>query len=114
MWSVFTDEKQLPDDFSQVIFHLPKIRSFFWILVPAAFYQRVHLTDRGHKDDLLWSQGGHWRKLTSNSFSEAVSKFRSGLKYDMMILDSFSVGEVKHQTLQCSFLYKHFPLLGFW
>lgn len=51
--AVFSDEEQLPDDFSQIIFHLLKIGSFFWILVPAAFYQGVHL--RGHKGYLLQS-----------------------------------------------------------
>lgn len=51
--AVFSDEKKLPDDFSQIIFHLPKIGSFFWILIPAAFYQGVHL--RAQKGYLLHS-----------------------------------------------------------
>lgn len=40
----------LPDDFPQINFHFLKVRSFFWVLVPAAFYQRVHLT--GGKNNL--------------------------------------------------------------
>lgn len=93
-----------------MIFHLPEVRPFFWILVPAAFYQRVHLStgDGAHKGNLALSQEGC--KLTSNSFSESVSKFKSGLKLDVMILDSFSVGEVKLQILLCSYLQSIFRL----
>lgn len=90
-------------------FHLPEVRPFFWILVPAAFYQRVHLStrDRAHTGKLALSQEGC--KLTSKSFSESVSKFKSGLKLDVMILDSFSVGGVKLQMLLCSYLHSIFP-----
>lgn len=95
-----------------MIFHLPEVRPFFWILVPAAFYQRIHLStgDRAHEGNLARSQEGC--KLTSNSFSESVSKFKSGLKLDVMILDSFSVGEVKLQILLCSYFHSIFPSGG--
>lgn len=36
-------EKLLPDDFPQTVFHFLKVRAFFWILIPTAFYQHVHL-----------------------------------------------------------------------
>lgn len=35
--------QRLPDDFPQKVFYLLKVRSFFWILIPTAFYQHVHL-----------------------------------------------------------------------
>lgn len=42
-------EKKLPDDFAQSVFYLLEIRSFFWVLIPTAFYQHVHLGERRHK-----------------------------------------------------------------
>lgn len=34
---------RLPDDFPQTVFYLLKVGSLFWILIPTAFYQHVHL-----------------------------------------------------------------------
>lgn len=62
--------------------------------------------------NLVQLQESRGCKLTSNSFSESVSKSRSGLKEDMMILDSFSVGKVKLQILLCSYLCCIFPSWG--